>query len=277
MRYKIITDSACSLTNMDYQNIEGIQFEVAPLTIHIQGKEFVDDGSIDNKEMLALLKEKDAVSSTSCPSPHEYLKRLVGADKYIIITLTSKLSGSFNSANTAKMISKDKDNVIVIDSKAALGSEELLVKKAIELIQSNTPFEKMESLLNKAVSETNLLFSISNFESLVKSGRINKIIAFLATKLKIKPLGIAKNGIIELKEKCRTNKGLMRSYLNEITKMSKHDQNTYCIISETENSTMAEALKNLIQENFSQMKIVIKKNLGLCSYYAREGSLIVAF
>ncbi|MCI1734670.1 MAG: DegV family protein [Bacilli bacterium] len=276
MTYKIITDSSSNLTPGFYQD-EMISFDVAPLSIRFGDKEYIDDGSADIADMLKTNHETKEKGTTSCPAPNEYLKRMTGADYYILIAITSKLSGSYNSANVAKSLYAHPENVIVIDSLSALGSLELIARKAIELIHQGEDFSKMEADLLAYRDSTNLLFVIYKYDNFIKSGRVNKIIGFLASKFKIKPLAEAKGGEIHLKEKVRTIEGITKRIIVNIGLMCPDTAGKTCIISHTFNEKDASALAEEIKKTYAFKEVVVRENRALCAYYSLEGALTVAF
>ena len=97
MSYKIVSDSSS-----DILNIEGINFESVPLTILTENKEYVDDKNLNVDEMVNDLREYQGKSQTSCPSTGRYIESFNGNDEIYVVTITSKLSGSYNSAVLAK-------------------------------------------------------------------------------------------------------------------------------------------------------------------------------
>ena len=131
MKYKIVVDSSANLLNDYLKNEENIDFEVAPLTIRLLDEEFIDNDNLDVKDMLKKINASEVAAKSSCPSPNDFLKTF-NSDKdgyTFVITITKKLSGSFNSAIVAKEMSENKDRIYVLDSKATAGSMVILVDK----------------------------------------------------------------------------------------------------------------------------------------------------
>ena len=128
MKYKIIVDSSSNLTK-DYLVDDEIGFGVAPLTLNIAGKEYVDDEVDKAIEVLEALNSTKEKVTSSCPSTGVYLEMMSGATYYIVITLTQKLSGSYNSALVAKSMHTTPNNIFVLDSKLVCGALRILVNK----------------------------------------------------------------------------------------------------------------------------------------------------
>ncbi len=277
MKYKIIVDSSSNLTKDYLKNENDIDFDVAPLSIRINDKEYVDDGSISEEELLEELSKTKEKTSSSCPSPDTFLSKLYDAEYYIIITISSKLSGAFNSANVAKNMYDHPENVMVIDSKLVAGAMRILTDKAVELIKENKSFEEIEKELNKQRDENKLLFVLDKFDNLIRNGRVNKILGFIASKLSIKPLCYGDDGEIKIMAKIRTFAGVIKKLSVEIGNMVTSTKGRKCIISHTKNEEFAMILKDLIEKQYEFDSIVIEENKCLCAYYSLEGGIIVSF
>ena len=143
MKIKIIVDSTSNLKTEDY-NTEEVPFEVVPLSLIIGEKDYVDNCKNDLKEIVSVSERSKAENikiTTACPSPQAYLDAYQGADKYIVITLSQKVSGSYNSACVARDMLEHPEDVFVMDSYACCGIVELLVRHAIEWIKEGLSFE----------------------------------------------------------------------------------------------------------------------------------------
>ena len=275
MKFKIIVDSSSNLVSTSYQDKE-IGFSVVPLTLRIDGKDYVDNDDINVNEMLDNLN-KCTDCKTSCPSPQAYLNELDEAEYNFIVTITSKLSGSFNSACVARNMAKDPNKVFVLDSKGTAGSLILLVEKLFSLIKEGKEYEEIVQEITKARDEINLLFVLDKFDNLVRNGRINKAIAFIASKISIKPLCYADDGEIKVKEQIRTLRGVSHRLVHNIGKMCAETKNKICVICHTKNLEFAKLIKELIEQDYQFKEVRILDNRGLCSFYSLEGGIIVTF
>ncbi len=276
MKYKIIVDSSSNLKK-DYKLNGDIGFDVAPLIVKVGDKDFIDDGTVNTKEMLDLIHSTKEKATSSCPSPYDYSSRMTDATYYIIITISSKLSGSYNSACIAKTTYSHPENVLVLDSKLVCGAMELDVRKAVELINSGADFNIVCSGLETFRDSTNLLFMIDRYDNLVKAGRVNKVLAFLASHLHIKPLCYGEDGEIKVKEKVRTIEGTLKRLVVNIGKMCSDTTNRICIISHTFNQKGADFLKDSISKEYHFKEVIIRSTEALASYYTLDGGIHVAF
>lgn len=276
MKFKIIVDSSSNLLNSYYQDKKDVAFKVVPLTIRIGQEEFIDNDELDVNRMLDVLRLNDGGQS-SCPSPNDYLRELNEAEYSFIITITSKLSGSFNSACVARTMCKNPEHVFVIDSKGTAGSIVLIAEKLFELIKENKEFSVITNEITAFRNSVNLLFALDRFDNLVRNGRMSKLTAFIAEKIAIKPLCYADDGEIKIKEKIRTFRGVIKRMTHYIGKMCEDTTNKICIIAHTRNESAALELKKDIEENYHFKEVRVMENRGLCAFYALEGGLIVTF
>lgn len=275
MKTKIIVDSSSNLTAEDFP-AENFSFAVVPLTLTVNGKDFIDDGSRE-KEFEKELENSEAKVMTSCPAPGSYLKELEGADQYVIITLTSKLSGSYSSALTAKSLATDPEKVLVVDSMGAAGSLEQLALRARDYAEEGLTLQEMEKKLNEDSKKIKLLFSLERYDSLLKAGRVSKFIAGLAMKLHIRLLGIAENGQIAIKEKLHTVQGVFKRLVFNIGKTADDFKERICILSHTGQREEAESLKEEILRKYPFKNVIVRENKGIVRYYGNKNAILVSY
>ncbi len=277
MDYKIIVDSASNRTEDSFL-AENIGFSVAPLSIHVGDKEYRDTKDQDVALFLNEVTSTKEKVKTSCPSPRDYLSRRKGSIHYILITLASRLSGSFNSARIAKEQSENPDNVIVLDSGLAAGAEELLVKDAVSSIQKGLPFGQVKENLEKKRDDIDFIFGLSSLDALANSGRFPKPIALLIRKLHRKLIGTAKDGKISVKDRKHNEDGLLQGRLKQIEKRDKNRSEKDRIINYTGNKEDALKLKDRILNLYPSIRsIEIRENRLLCSFYASKDGLRLSY
>ncbi len=275
MKFKIVVDSASDLNN-NYIKDNQIGFDIVPLTIRVQGKEFLDDENLDIDDMLDRLSKTTEKPSTSCPSPYSWTKCYEDAEYVIAITISSKLSGTFNAAYLGA-IDATNSKVHVIDSKGTAGMEVFLVDKAYELIKQNLSFEEICENLDNYQKSLELFFVLNKFDNLVKNGRMSRFTALIATTLQIKPLCVANDGEIKVYEKLRTMRAAIRRLASAIGERVSDTENRKCIISHVKDEETAVNLKSLIEEQYHFKEVIIRPCRGLCSFYALEKGIIVSF
>lgn len=277
MKYKIITDSSCDL-DINYLNKTEIDFSIIPLIINIDGQDFVDDNNLNVINMLNAVDNYKGKSTSSCPSPTNFFEQLNGADRYFIITISSKLSGSYNSAMLAKNMFRNPENVCIIDSKATSGSMVLIIDKIVSLINQEYSFEDICKIVtNYAENEIGLMFALNKFDNLVKNGRISSTKAMIASMLQVKPLCQADDGEIQVYKKIIGFKKIFKEIVITLTSKLKNSTNKTCVISHCQNEEMALYLKNEFKKAnlFDKIKLIPMK--GLCSFYALQKGIIVSY
>lgn len=276
MKYKIVVDSSCDLP-MDYIKDKDVGFQVVPLTIRIDGIDFVDDDTLDVTKMMDALNNSHQKATTSCPSPYAFSKAYEGADNVICITISSKLSGSFNAAFVGAAEETDQNKVHVIDSQAVAGTMALLVDRAYQLMKQDLKFEEICNIMDEYQKSLHLLFVLNKFDNLVKAGRMSKIAAFVASSLLIKPLCVAENGDIKIYKKLRTLRTAFRGLVEEIKNIVSDPENRTCIITYVQDDKMAPILKEMIMSEYKFKDVRLSHARGLCSFYSLEGGIIVSF
>ncbi len=277
MKFKIVVDSSSNLKS-DYIKDNDVGFEVVPLTIRIDGQDFVDDDNIDVKQMLTKLSSCKDKPSTSCPSPASFAKSYEGAEYVICLTISSKLSGCFNSAFIGGM-DDNNSKIHVIDSLSTSGSLIMLVDKAYELIKQGLEYEQICEQLDNYVKSITLLFVLDKFDNLVRNGRMSKLVAFVATSLSIKPICIGENGEIKIFKKVRSMKIALKSLVSDMASFINGADlsNRTCIVSCIYGDSVGQEIKKLIEETYPFKEVRLVDHKGLCAFYALENGLIVTF
>lgn len=274
MRYKIVSDSSADMTSL-----KGVEFVSVPLKINTKEREYVDNAELDAFGMLSDLKKYNGKSHSSCPNAEEYLRAFDGADNVFCVTITSGLSGSYNSAlGAARDYCKayPERKVHVIDSLSTGPENALLIEKLEELILSGKNFEEIKQDISEYHKHTRLIFALESMHNLSRNGRVSPIVAKVAGILGIRVIGRAsEEGTLEIIEKSR---GATKA-ISDIVKNMIGDGYTggRVKIHHADNLTAANSLKEKILEKISKAKVEIAEARGLCSFYAESGGLLVGF
>ena len=175
MKWNIVTDSSCDMFGFDKDH-ENIVFSSVPFTISVGDENFIDDQNLDVDGMIDSMDACAQASHTACPSPHAWLEKFEQEGNVIAITISSKLSGSYNSACAAKdMVLENQPDkkIAVIDSRSTGPEMVLLVKKICEIIESGADFDTVVSKAELYSNHTHIVFALSSFNNLVKNGRMS--------------------------------------------------------------------------------------------------------
>lgn len=274
LKFKIVVDSSA-----DKFDFNDVPIAVAPLKIITDKNEYIDDDNLNVKNMVDDLSEYSGKSSTACPGPMDWLKAF-GKSQYIFcITITSSLSGSYNSALIAKNDYEEHHpgcRVCLIDSLSTGPEMRLLVEKISEYIVGGLEFEEISEKIYEYSKSTSLIFMLESMQNLANNGRVSKIAAKAAGILGIRAVGIASDeGTLQLMEKSRGEKKSLYAII-DIMKKLKFDGGKvrigYCL-----NLDVANKLCEHIISEFGACNAEIYPLGGLCSYYAEKGGLIIGF
>lgn len=279
MKYAIIADSACDLKT-NYLSNKEIYFETVPFFVNIADKQFEDTDDAPVKEMLdALMSTKDKCVS-ACPSPQKFYESTLHADCSFIVTISGKLSGSYNSACVAQgMAEKEGKKVFVIDSKATCGVETQIIDKLVELIEKGLSFEEICKEISIFTERRNLVFVLKNFDNLIRNGRMKSIIAKLITALKITPLCMkTPEGEISMKDKILGDKRIVNKIVTLINQTSDFIEDTTPIITHCLSEELATEIKQALLASNPKIKDIrmIPTKL-LASFYALPLGIIVSY
>ncbi len=272
MKRKIVADSSC-----DIFEVTDIPFQSVPLTISTDERSFVDDEKLDINEMLDYLQKYNGRSFTACPSVEAWLSAFAGAEEIFVVTITSNLSGAFNSANTAAQLYKESNpdcKIHIFDTYSTGPEMRMLIEKLAELAQTDKSFEKICQEAGKYLKFTRLFFALESFRNLANNGRINKTVAKLAGVLGIRIVATAsREGTIEITDKCRGERNTVRAFLSHLKEAGFTGGKVY--IAHCKNNPFAETVSNAIKGLYPKAKIKIYELRGLCSFYAEKGGLLL--
>lgn len=214
----IVCDSTFGLSE-EFQNQHHIT--VTPLKILIEQAEYVD-GKLDPDVIIQALHDKKEIK-TSQPTPEIFIKafeeQLKKYDEVLCVTISSTLSGTYNSAQLAKKILKDDPRIMVIDSETTINGGAYLVERLVEYLDEGHSLAEGVARLEELKEKGSLIFTVNNLQTLVRNGRLGKIQAFIGNILKIKPILRFKQGVLELEHKVRSFGNVILYLVNEVEKL----------------------------------------------------------
>lgn len=278
MTYKILGDSCMDLTKELKQDPH---FRMIPLTIQVDHTHIRDDETFDQKHFLEMVKEAADCPKTACPSPEDFKEQFdCDAEWIFIVTLSTHLSGCYNSACLAKSIYEeehgtDKKKIAVIDSLSA-SSGELNVALCIrDLCEQGLEFEEVVKKAEEYRDQMGTYFVLETLDTLRKNGRLTGLQAFFATALNIKPVMAGDKGVIVKLEQARgMNKALSR--MVEIAlKQAGETKDRRLIIAHCNNRERAEYVRDLICSKAQFKDVVITDTAGVATVYANDGGIIL--
>lgn len=199
MNVRIIIDSSVDIADRFRQDVK-----IVPLTIHFGEEELIDGLTIDKQRFYERLVECDELPRTSQANPTAFQKVFEevtqAGEEAVVITLSSELSGTFQSACLAV---QDYDNIYVVDSKnAAIGSG-ILTEYAIACAKKGMSAREIAEELERKKEDVCLIALLDTLEYLKRGGRISKTVAFAGGVLNIKPVVTIQDGKVEVIGKAR--------------------------------------------------------------------------
>jgi DegV family protein with EDD domain len=277
MKYKIVVDSCCELPE-SLKNDE--RFEIVPLNLkvgNIYDKE--DDASFNQREFLDAVAACPECPKSACPSPERFMQAYVTEAEHVYaVTLSSRLSGSYNSAVLGKNLYHenhgDKD-IYVVDSKSAACGETQIAVKIMELEEQGLGFNEITEKIEEYVKNLNTYFVLETLDTLRKNGRLSRVKAFVASTLNIKPVMGAEDGtILQIGQGIGMKKGLAKM-AEAVIKDAVNPEIKRLMITHCNNIKGAESLKKQILEKINVKEAVIMDARGVSSMYANDGGVIV--
>ena len=272
MKRKIVADSSC-----DIWELNGVDFAVAPITISTDNKHYVDNQELDVHLMSEELAKYKGVSHTACPSVGSWLDCYEGFDEIFVITLTGAMSGTYNSAMTAKGIYEEENEnvkVHVFDSLSTGPEMRLLIEKLKEMIEEDLTFEEIVEKGQDYLNHTRLFFALKSLHNFAMNGRVSKAVASAIGVLNISIFATAsEEGTIQQISKCRGEKKVVRSMIEHLENAGYHGGKVR--ISHADNLKLAHNVRDKILELYPNADIIVYPMGGLCTYYAEKGGLLV--
>lgn len=205
MSVRILCDSACDITQ---EQAKEWGITVLPLKILWDGEEYLDGVTMKNREFYEKLIETDELPTTSQLAPYDFetaFQEVVDAgDTAVCFTISSKLSGTYQSANIAK--EEFGDNIVVVDTLNATVGEQVIVRRAMELRDSGKSAQEIADIINEEKKNVKVIALIDTLEYLKRGGRISATTAMAGTVLNIKPVVAIEDGVINVLGKARGSK-----------------------------------------------------------------------
>ena len=214
MKTRIIVDSTSDLMPEARARVS-----VVPLTVHFGDEEFIDGVTIDHKTFYEKLVETDVHPTTSQATPAsfmaEYEKAAQAGESAVVITLSSKLSGTYQSAVIA---AGDYENIYVVDSGSVAIGGGILVELALRLLDQGLEAPEIAAQLETEKEKVRIVALLDTLEYLKKGGRISKTVAFAGAVLNIKPVVSVTDGEIQMLGKARGSRMGNNLLVQEIEK-----------------------------------------------------------
>ena len=278
MRYKIAIDSCGELLN-EWKDDE--RFESVPLTLMVGADQIIDDETFDQLSFLKKVADYPECPKSACPSPERYMKAYdCEAEHIYAVTLSSELSGSYNSALLGKnLLLEDhpEKKIHVFNSRSASIGQTLIAAKIQECEEAGMSFEEVVSTVDRYIEGQHTFFVLENLDTLRKNGRLSKVKALVASALKIKPvMGSTDEGSICQLDQARGMNRAIIKMVEQVIAKTPDSADKVLAISHCNCPARAQVLKEAFEERMKLAKIIVLDTAGVSSMYANDGGVIVA-
>jgi DegV family protein with EDD domain len=279
MDYSLIVDSCCDLTPELAERLQAVSI---PLTMTLGDTEYIDDQNLDLPGFMADMSACTERVRSAAPPPQLFENAMFDTQNSFVVTLSSKLSTSYENALLAArgLATKGLENFSthVFDSKSALAGETLIAIKIRELLNAGIPHEGVVQKVTEFISGMKTLFVLDRYDNLIKSGRLHSLASMVINLLNIRLImGDDGDGNIAVQTKTRGSRKVLPKLLNcvEACRHPAHDERL--VISHCNNPEFAAELREAIETQLGFKETLVVPAGGVSSIYADEGGVVLAF
>ena len=276
MEYKLVVDSCCELI----PELQSLNPETAPLSMLLDGVNYIDDELLNINHFISAMRSSKNVAKSACPSPEVFAEKFRNGMNVFAITLSSKLSGSYNSALVgAKMAMEGcpERRIHVFDSLSASAGEIAIGLKIKECVDLKMDFDSIVKTVTEFTNGMKTFFILDTLETLIKAGRVSRIAGYAASVMSLRPIMCADNGMIRLYEKARGSVRAFTRLVDLIGESCTNFAERTLVITHCNNERQAHFIQAEAQRRFHFKEIKVTSTAGLSTMYANEGGVIIAF
>ena len=257
-KIKIITDSTADLS---IDILEERKIESLPLLINFGEESYLDGVEINTATLFQRVKEGSVFPTTAQVTPQRfydcYKKYLDEGYKILSIHLSSKMSGTYQSACIAKEM-LESDNIYVIDSQNVTSGLGLLVLKASKLLEDGVEIEKIVDEIEKKKLMIRSSLAFESLEHLVKGGRLSKTAGVIGSVLGIRLILEVNNGEMVVKEKVRGTKKAIKKIIEDLVSNEIDTEEPLLLL-----NSLGDEIYNKLKEYLDENKIeYVKAEVG---------------
>jgi len=275
---KIVVDSCCDVTP---ELCEKFGIVSVPLTLTLGDKQIPDDDKLDLPEFMVEMKSCRGKIGSAAPSPALYKEAFNKARRAFAVTLSSNLSGSYDSARVGREMALEEDpeaEVYIFDSKSACAGEVLIALKIGEMIRAGLQHSKIVNLVEDFIKQMKTYFVLENIDNLLKNGRIGRVTGKIISALNIKPImGSDGEGHIALFSHARGEKQILQKLADTIEKSGRNINGESIVIAHCNNPGLAQKLMETIKSRYNFKDILIVPTRGISTIYANDKGIVMAF
>jgi len=276
--FKVVGDSCCDFTK---EMKEDFGFIEVPLTLSIGDYVVTDDDNFVSADFLRKMRASTECPKSACPSPDDYMKVMDCEEDVYVVTLSDKLSGSYNSAVQAQKLLKEekgKTNIYVFNSCSASAGQYLIAMKIHELATKGKSFLEVIVEINLFIAGQKIFFVLEDLNILRKNGRLNPVQAVLTNVLNVKLImsGTEDGNIYKIGQALNIGRALTK-LAETVTKQATDCAEKILTITHCDCVERALSIKEQILAKCPFKESVILESGGISTMYANAGGVIVSF
>ena len=277
MTYRLICDSC---TDLPAETLCDPHLVKIPLSIQVGPATVLDDESFSQPELLQKMRAWPDAPKTACPAPSQYMDQFREDKDNYVVTLSARLSGSYNAAMQARAIYREeggKANVHVFNSRSAVSGQAQAALLIRELAGSGAPFAQVVERVEAFIARMQTLFVLENLDNLRKNGRLTKMQSLVTGALRVKLLcGATREGEIE-----KLGQGLsVRQTLSKMVSRMAGDPDhagRRLILAHCNCPERAEAVRDMVRQRCRFGEVLIVPAGGIATVYANDGGIVAAY
>ena len=276
--FSVITDSGADIPDQDMDNLD---IHIVPIRIQFSNRSYLDKVSITPNEFFSKLKNSDITPTTSQPSMGDFRRQYQFLASHfpdvISISLSDKISGTFQAAKLAIEKNKTSGKIHLINSRSVSIGQGLIVTFAAECAQAGLDIATTLTAVKKIIEETTAYALIDDIQYAVRGGRIPSSVKFLTDTLFLTPiLKTLPNGNIKAKTALFGKKNVLRKYASYIEKNSPKNKKLRIAIGHALCQSKADKLQNLLFQKMDNILSCRITDLGSAiGVHGGPGALVV--
>lgn len=275
-KIKLVTDGTCDLSE---ELLRKLNINVVPVGLTIGEEHYTIGEDINNQEFYEKMKMYKELPKTFCPSPNKFIESYEGEEQVIVITLSQKLSGTYNSAILGRELylseNKQKD-IRVIDSHSGCIGAGLLLIKAAKMIKDGKNIDEISSSLEDLRDKISFYGALETLENAIKGGRVNPLAGKIINALNFKVIIQIKDGLVKPVDKARGESNSIKKVAKNITEnISDIKDKTLCLV-HANCPEKAEKLLSIIEKTHKFEEIYISEVGPAMGTYTAEGAVLAA-
>ena len=278
MKISLITDSTCDLSP-EVLAKSGVEF--APLKVLFGETEYVDKVTISNSEFYEKMKVAKTLPTTSQVNPGEFHalfeEALKTSDYVLCLVVSSKLSGTYNSAVIAKEMIEDNEKIFIIDSATTSYALGLMVLMVQEKINSGADIVEVIQYANRLTEKSQIYCMLDTLENLKKGGRLSSGSALIGKMLNLKVIIEAKEGLVKVCEKARGEKKGYDWMMTQLSDSYPDGKIDILAIGHANSQKKLEEMKAQLNTKFKIDKIIEVEIGSVVGAHSAEGAVGVAY